>query len=174
MIQGILLHYPTYPADFGFEAYYEVEDLLAVLSNKFNVWNGRISIAPDGMKGLLLIDLRNTPISHQNEGKFQRFCKQTLQKGKNEEYWERITKPLFFNALVKSRVDEIANTTKQLKDRIKGKWRIKLRTRHRIPRRETIEKAAKPIQHPVDLENPEYIVRIECMGELSGIGVEEP
>lgn len=171
MIRGILIHYSTYPQDFSFEAWHETEDLLEELSQEFSSLKEKETIvAPDGMKGLIIIDLRENPLS--NEEKFRKLCTKTLQRGKNEKFWTYITKPYFFNFLVETNVSKIATAVEKLRKRINGKWRIKLNTRKRLPRQEIIEKAAEPIKSPVDLEDPEYIVRIECIGKITGIGME--
>lgn len=172
IISGILLHYSTYPQDFSFEAWHETEDLLEELSGEFtSLKEGEIIVAPEGMKGLIFIDLRGNPLS--NEKKFREMFTKRLQKGKDENFWTYITKPFCFNFVVKSTVKKIALSVEKLKDRVNGKWRIKLNTRKRLPRRETIEKAAEPIKYPVDLEAPEYIVRIESLGKITGIGIED-
>lgn len=174
MMEGILIHYSTYPADFGFEAYYEVNDLLEEIFNQDDsVENVDIKIAPDGMDGLILIDLRANPIATEIEEKKIAALKKAMKKGKKEGYWEYLSKPIFFNRIVNSNPSKIAKAVRKLKDQVKGKWRIKIKSRHRIPRRKTIEAAAKHISFPVDLENPEYMVKIECLGKLTGIRVKK-
>lgn len=174
MLEGILIHYSTYPADFGYEAYYEVNDLLEeVLTHVDAVENIDVTIAPDGMDGLLLIDLRDAPIATAVEEKTIAALKSAMKKGKKEGYWEYISKPIFFNHIVDSNPAKIANAVKNLKDQVKGKWRITIKSRHRIPRRKTIDAAAKHIKFPVDLENPKYIVKIECLGKHTGVRVKK-
>lgn len=173
MLEGLLLHYPTYSSDFSYEAYFETEDLLEELSMKIPALvKADLVIAPEGMNGLIVIDLRDNPLSNVREKEFKRNFNKKLEEGKAQGYWKYIAKPVFFNRIINSKINEIAASVKTLKEKIKGKWRIKINTRHRIPRRETIEEVAKHITYPVDLENPKYIVKIECLGKISGVAVE--
>ncbi|MEJ2249825.1 MAG: THUMP domain-containing protein [Candidatus Lokiarchaeota archaeon] len=50
-------------------------------------------------------------------------------------------------------------------------FRIKLNRRSNdlIERKSFIEKCARPIKSPVDLENPDKIIRIEVLGNVTGI-----
>lgn len=172
MIQGLLLHYRTYPADFSFEARYEIEDLLEELTKEFDCSGGeRIQMNPDGMEGLIFIDLQETPIPTQEEERYKRTFTKRLEEGRRKGYWNNLSNPHFFNIVVPSDVENIATAVEKLKKRIQDKWRIKIRTRHRISRRETINEAAKSIDLPVDLEDPVYIIQIKCFGERTGIGV---
>ncbi|TFF85452.1 MAG: hypothetical protein EU518_01110, partial [Promethearchaeota archaeon] len=56
------------------------------------------------------------------------------------------------------------------------KFRIKLRRRKNklIKRKTLIESVAKYIDNPVDLENPEKIVRIELLKNICGISFLKP
>lgn len=75
---------------------------------------------------------------------------------------------------VKTGIDEIVEEVKSQKTRIgaEDSFRVTLEKRKtELRSRDVIEAVAETIDNPVDLENPDWIVLIEIMGEHTGVSV---
>ncbi len=174
-LEGIIASYPLVPKDVGFFARFEVMNLIEEVAQKYPILRkADVLLNPNGHKGLILVDFR--PIFYQldlNEvNEIRKSIEETYTSWLKERKIRYINRFLIVDALVETNIDKIAEAVKKLKDKVKGRWRITLKTRkYPINREELISKAAEPISQPVDLENPEYIVQIEIIDNTTAIAI---
>jgi tRNA acetyltransferase TAN1 len=79
--------------------------------------------------------------------------------------------------LVSSDLSEIEKCVTSMADGIaeKESFRITVKKRHtKLSSKEVVETIAKKIDRRVDLENPDKVVLIEILGELTGVSVIKP
>lgn len=174
-MEGLLISYPIVPKDVGFEARFEVLNIIEEVAKDFPIIRKvSVKLRPGGYKGLILLDLRPV-LSELDDEERKHLEERIINEFENKmlnEALRYISKFTVLDAIVNTDINEIAKAVDKLKDKVRGKWRITLKTRkYPIDRKELIQKAAEPIDRPVDLENPEYIVLIEIFGELTGIAV---
>ncbi len=174
-LEGILASYPLVPKDVGFFARFELMNLIEEVAKKYPfLRKADVLMNPFGHKGLILADFRSifyqlnqAEINNVRE-EIERIYSNWVTEGK----FRYINRFLIIDALVETNIDSIVKAVTLLKDRIKGRWRITLKTRkYPIDREELIRRAAEPIDKPVDLENPEYIVWIEIIESLTAIAI---
>jgi len=174
-LDGIIASYPLVPKDVGFFARFELMNLIEEAAQKYPILRKTdVLINPFGHKGLILADFR--PIFYQLDSEEISNIRREIESIYSEWLSERklryINRFLIIDALVETDIDKIVNAVIKLCDKIQGRWRITLKTRkYPINRGELIRKAAEPIDKPVDLENPEYIVWIEIIGSLTAIAI---
>jgi len=174
-LEGILISYQLVPRDVGFDAKFEVLNIIESVARDFPILrSAQVKLRPAGFKGLILVDFR--PITYrlsQTEIDLLREkITKTYEKMRQEGAIRYISKFIILDALVETDIEKIADAVKKLSDKVKGKWRITLKTRkYPIDRMLLIKKAAEHIDLPVDLKNPEYIVLIEIIGGLTGIAI---
>ncbi len=176
-MEGIFATYLIYPRDFVFEARFELLNMLNNLSTKFPELKDAeryLIVNPEGYKGILIVDLRDVlkDVEKERKEKMAREILLEFEKNKEEGMIKYLQKLLILDAIVNTDIEEISKAVERLKDKVKGKWRITLKTRKwPIDRMQLIRKAAEPIEMPVDLENPEYEVIIQIFGKLTGIAI---
>jgi tRNA acetyltransferase TAN1 len=79
--------------------------------------------------------------------------------------------------VVRADQEEISRAAAEMCDRIGSneKFRITIEKRHSsIASRDIIEDIASRVERTVDLENPDWIILVEVMGNLSGVSVLRP
>jgi len=174
-VQGILATYQIIPKDYGFEARFELLNLLHDISKNFpELERAKVVMRPGGFKGILLADLRDAlaEVEPERLELIREEVWKEFRRRKSENAIRYIQRFIVLDAIVETDIDKIAEAVRKLKDKVKGKWRITLKTRkYPIDRNLLIKKAAEPITLPVDLENPEYIVLIEILGNMTAIAI---
>jgi len=174
-LEGILASYELVPRERSFEAKMEIQNIIYELAEKYPfLKNVEAHLCPGGFKGLILVDLRgiknsvNTSVLEEVKSDFINTF-YTRQRDGKIRY---ITRILILDALVPTDIEEIRKAMERIKEKVKGRWRITLKTRgFPVDRMELIKKAAEPISQPVDLKNPEYVVIINILGDVTGISV---
>lgn len=79
--------------------------------------------------------------------------------------------------VIRADQEEISRAAAEMCDRIGSneKFRITIEKRHSsIASRDIIEEIASRVERTVDLENPDWIILVEVMGNLSGVSVLRP
>ena len=176
-MEGILVAYSIVPYDATFEARYELKILLNELEELFpNISSVEMHIAPSGLNGLILVDLRDymRDKDDQFKGKFREEFLRKFEEMKEGGEIRYIVKITFFDYLVETDVSKIAEKIKNYKNVIDDRWRLTIRTRKMVgDRKEFIQKLAEPIEQPVDLKNPVYVIFVEVLGDLTGVYLEK-
>jgi tRNA acetyltransferase TAN1 len=96
---------------------------------------------------------------------------------KYPDSFKNIYRILPIQRLVSTRIEEIAETTQTLAENIPedDSFRITLEKRRTdLHSREVIERVAQDIDRSVDLEEPDWILLVEIMGDITGISVIKP
>lgn len=174
-MDGILVSYPLVPKDVGFFARFEVMNLIEEVAQRYPVLRkAEVIMNPEGHKGLILVDFR--PIFYQLDSaeieNIRREIEETYSRWMKERKIRYINRFIVIDALVKTDIEDITKAVQKLRHKVQGKWRITLKTRkYPINREELIKRAASPIDKPVDLENPEYVVQIEIIENLTAIAI---
>ena len=166
MLDGILFSYETHPRDLGESAIYQVEGLLKNLGEIIPNHEKAILIPrPGGVNGLILLDLReclryvdvNEKITIRKN--LVEFLVEAFDKGDLLS----IVKIRIIDFIVPLDIDKLVDVTRFLADRIRGTWKIELRTRKMADRMEIIRKVASVVDQPVDLKNPKFVLNIEIL-----------
>ena len=166
-IEGILFSYEIMPRDRGDIAFEEVNKFMDMLSKKIpELKNSEIILMPEGVKGLILVDLRKV-VEGISPEEIDRIRKQIIEEIKGA--FDRgellsIPKVRIIHKIVKTNTETIAEESKYFAGLITDKWKIEIHTRKIIDRMQTIRKVAEHINQPVDLKNPHYILNIEVIG----------
>ncbi len=176
-MEGILISYQIIPKDKRIEAEFELSDLLMLLAKKYpGIDNIDKFLVHLPFRGLLLLDLSDYVKNLSNEEKIElkKLFLEEFEKAKEEQRARAIVKVVPFDKLVRTDLVEIEKAVAELSTRITGKWRITLRRRGdvKLKREDIIKAAAKPIdtsKYPVDLKNPDFVVYIDIIGDLTGI-----
>jgi len=90
------------------------------------------------------------------------------------ERYDKLYRVMPILSWVKTNIEDIVNEVIAQKDRIgeDEKFRVTLEKRKtELRSREVIEAVAEVIDNPVDLENPDWIVLVEIMGEHTGVSI---
>ncbi|MGP3667584.1 MAG: THUMP domain-containing protein [Candidatus Bathyarchaeota archaeon] len=93
------------------------------------------------------------------------------------EEFQYTLKVIPIQKVVKTRIEDIKETVKQLAEKIgvEEKFRVTVEKRHtELDRMEVIKAVAEEIDRKVDLKNPDKILLIEIVGGLTGISVLRP
>lgn len=174
-MEGFLVTYKIIPKDTVFEARFEVLNLLEELAKKYPILRETdVIVRPGNYKGIILVDFRRifSKLDEEVIKDIQKNLEETYQKMREERRLRYIQRFIIFDEIVDTDVNSIVSAVHELKGLVRGKWRITLKTRkYPIDKQTLIRKAAEPINYPVDLENPDYVVLIEIMGPLTGITV---
>lgn len=169
------MSYPLVPKDFGFFAKLEIMDLIDTVAQKFPIMKKtEILVNPFGHNGLILIDFR--PLFYQLDSEEIKAIREEIEsiysEWRSKNKLRHINRFLIIDVLVETDISKIVNAVMKLRNKIRGKWRITLKTRkYPIDREELIRRVAEPINEPVDLRNPEYIVWIEIISNLTAIAI---
>ncbi len=168
MFEGVLFSYETHPRDLSESAIYQVETLLRNLGEIIpNIDKARLMPRPGGINGLILLDLRECLQSMDIEAResIRRQLTHFIEKAFDEGMLLSIIKVRILNFIVPLDLDRLVETAKILARRIKGRWKIELRTRKMADRMEIIRQVAAVIDQPVDLKNPQFILNIEILSK---------
>jgi len=174
-LEGILFSYRTVPRDESFNAMYEVRSILEKIKNEYPALkNLTPTMNPGGHRGLIFVDLRDIikGLSEEVISQLKKTFIDIYGELKEAQELESVLKMRIFDIITEASLEKVVEGVLKIKDKIQGRWRITLKTRHvSISREELIKKAAEPINYPVDLKNPEYILLIEFFGNLVGLSV---
>ena len=104
---------------------------------------------------------------------------QELSRKLTESPWKfrYILKVSPIEKLVPSNIAEIADCVLTMVDRIEKEesFRVTVRKRHTtLSTKEIVETVARNIDRKVDLENPDKVVLVEVLGEVTGVSVIRP
>ncbi len=176
-MEGLLITYRIFPYDLSFEARYETKLLLRKIASHFPGLNkAKILVAPCGMKGIILVDIREAVKEFGEEDKvnMKSLIFDKFNELVNNGEINHIAKLKVLDYLIDMDLDKLVKRVEEIAPMIKGKFRITLKSRGKIKDRgEFIRKIAEPINAPVDLKNPDYIVWIEVVCDLIGIYLEK-
>ncbi len=148
--------------DMEFDAAFELRRLLSMLGDtEAEIWESEI-------KGLILGSTRQDPNS----------IVVGLRKLLKEKPWEfrLLRRVIPIEIVVKTDLNEISMACKQLSREIDAHktFRITLEKRHsKITSKDIIDAAAEHVSSPVDLKNPDKVILIEVVGNLTGISLLE-
>ena len=90
------------------------------------------------------------------------------------ERYDKLYRVMPILSWVNTNLDDIVTEVEAQKDRIgeNEKFRVTLEKRKtELRSREIIEAVAEVIDNPVDLENPDWVVLVEIMGEHTGVSI---
>jgi len=153
----------------------ELQNIIYELAREYPfLKNVEAQLRPGGFKGLILLDLRKIikQLDEETKEELRRKFIELFQERQKQGRIRYIRRILILDAIVPTDAECVKKALEKLKHRIRGKWRITLKTRgYRINRMEFIKKVAEPIFYPVDLENPEYVVIINILGDIAAISI---
>jgi len=167
IIEGILFSYEIIPRDRSDMALEEVSNLFKKIERELpEAEKAEIMLKPEGVKGLILVDLRRI-IEAKSEAEAEEFSRKIREK--IAEAFDAgellsISKIRMIHRIVKTDVEEIGKQGIFFSNYINDKWKIDIHTRKLIDRMEAIRAVASHINMPVDLKKPKYILYIEVLG----------
>ena len=90
------------------------------------------------------------------------------------ERYDKLYRVMPISSWVKTNIEDIVAEVDAQKEKIAAdeKFRVTLEKRKtELRSREVIEAVAEVIDNPVDLENPDWVVLVEIMGEHTGVSI---
>ncbi len=176
-MEGLLITYNIVPYDATFDAKYEVRRFLNRLSKEFKfLGKAKMLVAPSGLKGIIVVDLREyrDNIEILGEEKFKSRLKEEFETWIQNQDFLYVNKIRFLDFLVENSIEELIKVMEHYAKIIDDDWRLTLKTRGLIQdRSELIKKLARPIEQPVNLKDPKYVIHVEFLGELVGFYLEK-
>jgi len=167
IIEGILFSYEIIPRDRGDIALDEVNRFVAKMKDRYpELEEADIIFKPEGLKGLILVDLRGT-VQKMPKEKLEEFSKtmiNALREALDRGELLSISKIRIIHKIVRTDIAAIAKEAPYFAKYINDRWKIDIHTRKIIDRMETIKAVAAHISQPVDLKNPRYVLYIEVLG----------
>ncbi len=167
IIEGILFSYEIIPRDRGDTALEEVSMLFEKMKRDIpELENVEIILRPEGVKGLILVDLRRVmkEKSEENAEELSDIIRKRISEAFDAGELLSISKIRMIHRIVKTDIKDIEKQGEFFSRYINDKWKIDIHTRKLLDRMETIRKVASHIKMPVDLKNPKYILHIEVLG----------
>lgn len=155
------------PRDRGDIAFEDINKLFDKIRSELDV-KGDIDIMfkPEGVKGLILVDLRNV-IKNLPPEKAENISNTIW--GKIIESFDKgellsVSKIRRIHKIVPTDIDDIEKQAEFFAKYIDSEWKIDIHTKKIIDRTKTIRSVASHINQPVNLKNPRYILYIEVIG----------
>ncbi len=166
-MDGILFSYEIMPRDRGDIALEEVSKLIDSLSEMIpELKDAEIIFKPEGVKGLILVDLRKAleKATPERVDNIYEAIIHEIKRAFDEGELLSISRVRIIHKIVRTDINIIADESKYFVPFIKDKWKIEIHTKKIIDRMETIKKVATHFDKPVDLKNPRYVLHIEVIG----------
>ncbi len=166
-IEGLLFSYEIMPRDRGMFAFEEVNRFIESAKGTIReVGEAEVVFNPEGVKGLILVDLRRafSKLTDEEADSRRRRIISLLREAFDRGELLSISRVRILHKITRTNVAEIAECARIFVPYIKDRWKIEIHTKKLIDRMETIRAVAAHIDQKVDLKNPRYILHIEVIG----------